>query len=219
MRLSIIRPYIMVSGLCLASISPLSLALKPNNITPEELALLPRYCLDAQSFGYGDAYSNTSPNAPKWVAMMGKSFWHIHHHCWALINVRRADKAQTPKQKQVALWGEALGDFEYVVRNTPEDFILLPEILTWMGRTQAKLGQHDQAEQSFEKAKSIKPDYWPPYYHHGELLLKLGRRTEALEIVTTGLRQAPDAKPLQLLFRDLGGRPHKPSQPKLPQQP
>lgn len=207
MKLENFRIFATTLGFCMVGMSSTAFALKPQNITPEELAMLPRYCLDAQSFGYGDAYSNTSPNAPKWVAMMGKSFWHIHHHCWALINVRRAQQARLPREKKIALLQEAHGDFQYVIRNTPEDFVLLPEVITWLGRTYARLGNHAEAAKSFEKARSLKPDYWPPYYHHGEMLLMQGNKAEAREIVRAGLQHAPDAKPMQVLYQDLGGKP------------
>jgi hypothetical protein len=89
----------------------LSIANKPANITPAEMALLPSYCRDTQGFGYGDAYYNTSPNAPKWVAMMGKDFWHMHHYCWALINIRRSERASLSENEKLALRKSALGVF------------------------------------------------------------------------------------------------------------
>lgn len=195
-------------GLCLTCICTAALALKPADITPEERAMVPAFCADTQGFGkYGDASFNTSPNAHKWVAMMGKGFWHMHHYCWGIVNFHRATRSNFPGQHKYATLKDARGDFYHVVNNTGPDFILLPEIYTWIGRISVAMREYDEAEKAFAKARASKTDYWPPYYHHGELLLRLGKKEEALKLVEDGLRQAPDAKPLQLLHKDLGGKP------------
>src|SRR5579864_6167854 len=46
--------------------------------TPDEWRLLPIYCPDTQGFKYG---AHQGPNAEKWVAMMGETFWALHHYC------------------------------------------------------------------------------------------------------------------------------------------
>lgn len=203
-----IRPLSILTIACCLSISQNALALKPQNITPEERALVPKFCADTQGFGkYGDAYFNTSPNAAKWVAMMGDGFWHMHHYCWAIINYNRAIRINFPRQHRMATLKDARGDFYYVVNNTGPDFILLPEIYTWIGRISVVMKESREAESAFSKARELKPDYWPPYYHHGEYLLSIGKKIEALEIVKAGLQQAPNTKALLLLYRDLGGNP------------
>ena len=115
------------------------LAGKPDNVTDAEMALLPRYCPDTFGFKYGDAYTNTSPNAPKWVGMMGKGFWAMHHYCWALINLARAQKPMVPANLRQAMREYAIGDMQYVIENTAPDFIMLPEIYTKIGEVQLLL--------------------------------------------------------------------------------
>lgn len=188
-------------------ISDTALALKPKDITPEERALVPAFCADTMGFSkYGDAYHNTSPNAPKWVAAMGKGFWHMHHYCWAIVNFHRAMRSNFPQQHKYATLKDARGDFYYVINNTDSEFILLPELFTWIGRVSVAMKEYEEAGKSFIKARSLKPDYWPPYYHHGEMLLKLGKKAEALELARAGLLHAPKAKSLQMLYKDLGGK-------------
>lgn len=165
-------------------------------------------------FGYGDAYSNTSPNAPRWVALMGKDFWHMHHYCWALINIRRAERASLPAAEKLRLRREALSDFRYVVSNSTHDFIMLPEIYTWMGRTELMLRDPRAAAESFARARMLKPDYSPAYRHPAEFLLSQGNRKEAMKLVEAGLQHAPHAKDLLQLYRELGGDIE--SLPKLP---
>lgn len=206
MRTTSLRIRPALAGTWLLVLASSAWALKPPGITENEMSLLPSYCRDAQGFGYGDASSNTSPRARGWVATMGNSFWHIHHHCWALINVRRAQAPLVPAERKRALYQEALGDFQYVVQNSPKDFVLLPEIFTWMGRVQAYLKQ-PQAAESFARARVQKPDYWPAYFHMAEFLKANGKPAEALQVVRAGLQQAPGTKSLLMLYQDLGGKP------------
>jgi hypothetical protein len=180
---------------------------KPDNVTNAEMVLLPRYCPDTMGFNYGDATWNTSPNAAKWVAMMGHGFWAVHHHCWALIKFHRAERATMDSGQKLAYRESALGDFWYVVKNTNSDFVLLPEIFTWIGRTEILLGHPSNAGEAFARARASKADYWPAYSYWAEFLVTAGHRADAMAIVKAGLQQAPNAKPLLDLFGRLGGKP------------
>ncbi len=113
---------------------------KPPYITDAEMALIPAYCKDANTFGgYGGTEDSMSPNAPKWVAAMGKGFWAIHHYCWALINLMRLQSPSVPPNVKAFERQTALDDMGYVIQNSPSDFILLPEIYTKMGEIQLDL--------------------------------------------------------------------------------
>ena len=196
---------------------------KPVNITNDELALLPAYCMDVQTIKYGDAYFNTSPNAAKWVALMGKGFWHMHHYCWALINLARVQKPAVNSYIRQSMREYAIGDMEYVIENTTDDFIMLPEIYTKMGEVLLSLKRAPEAFKVFSKARSLKPDYWPPYFYWGQHLLQTGQKAQARELVEEGLSYAPQAKLLRNLLVELGGDPasvptrpvpEKPAEPK-----
>jgi hypothetical protein len=195
-----------VWGVCMLVTSMTSLAGKPGDITSAEMALLPRYCPDTQGFNYGDASYKTSPNADKWVAIMGPGFWHVHHHCWALLKLHRADRSITPAIHKRGLRESAIQDFWYVVHNAPSDFVLLPEIYTWIGRTEVLLDHPKNAGEAFVKAQTTKPDYWPAYSHWAEALMAKGSKADAMKVVKNGLQYSPNAKPLLELFSRLGGK-------------
>jgi tetratricopeptide (TPR) repeat protein len=180
---------------------------KPENVTEGELALTPPYCPDTIGFKYGDAYHNTSPRAGHWVGMMGKNFWHMHHYCWALINIRRSQAAGVQPTTRRYLLENAIADCTYVLQNSTPDFILLPEIYTRIGETHLMLANPAPAYEAFAQARSIKPDYWPAYQRWAEVLIKSGQKAEAKKLVAEGLRHAPDAKPLLDQYRQLGGNP------------
>jgi len=145
---------ILVAAVCLIvmTFSFRAMASKPDNVTDAELALLPKYCPDTMGFHYGDASWNTSPNAGRWVAIMGPGFWHVHHYCWALIKLRRADRAGVPDQQREGHRQSALTDLVYVMNNVKGDFVLAPEILTWIGRTELSLRRPNQATRTTRSA-------------------------------------------------------------------
>lgn len=182
-------------------------ASKPEDIEEWEMKLIPPYCPDTMGFGYGDAFSNTSPRAAHWVGLMGNGFWHMHHYCWARISMNRAQRAGVPMKTRKALWGSALTDYKYVTNRVPRNFVMLPEVYTRLGEVELLLGSPDRANESFGRARQLKPDYWPAYSRWAEFLMSNGKRPEALRVVVSGLEYAPNAKVLLELFNVLGGRP------------
>ena len=180
---------------------------KPQNVTEAEMKLIPAYCPDTQGFGYGDAFSNTSPRAGHWVGLMGNSFWHMHHYCWARISMNRAQRSTTPPRRKKALWEAALSDYQYVIDHVPGDFVLLPEVYTRKGEAELLLGQPNKANEVFARARQLKPDYWPAYSNWAEYLIKVGKRAEALKVVAEGLSYSPEARVLLEQFKILGGKP------------
>ena len=203
----------LIFGLSLMLMAGLANANKPADITESEMRLLPRYCPDTMGFGYGDSSYNTSPRAGHWVSLMGKDFWNIHHYCWGLINLSRAQKSGLPRQTRRGMLESVQADYKYVINKSSRDFIMLPEIYTRLGDVQLLLMQANKANESFARARKLKPDYWPAYSHWAEYLLHSGQKSEALKITKAGLQHAPDSKVLLELLRVLGGKPSQISRP------
>ncbi len=175
---------------------------KPEDVTDAEWAMLPPYC--PHTMGYK---GHVQPHISKWRGIMGEGFFHMHHYCWALIDFHRAQRSTISGVERQNLRQRALGGFRYVIKNAPEDFILLPEIFTWVGRSEVSLGNAKGASNAFNQAIKLKPDYWPPYYHFADLLYRKGQKKDAFEVAKAGLSYSPNAKPLLLLFGELGGKP------------
>lgn len=176
--------------------------------TETEMALIPSYCKDTQGFGYGDATTNTSPRANHWVALMGKTFWAMHHYCAGLIKRNRAMKSGIRAEERRHLLKSAIDEYEYVLNNNKDaDFVLLPEIYTRIGEASILISDPVAAEKSFSRARQIKADYWPAYSHWAEYLIQTGKRAEAKQLVKSGLEQTPNAKVLIEQYRLLGGKP------------
>lgn len=167
--------------------------------------MLPKYCIDTMGFGYGDAYYGTSPRAGYWVGLMGKSFWAMHHHCFGLIKLRRATSGLYPALARVAYLGSAVNEFEYVLRASQPDFIMLPEVNLQLGNTQVLLKNYAAAQIAYERAVKQKPDFAPPYARWAEVLEKLGNKKTALAFLERGLRHAPTSAELLAQYKRLGG--------------
>jgi tetratricopeptide (TPR) repeat protein len=179
----------------------------PTNITPGEVALLPEYCKDAQGFGYGDASFNTSPRAGYWLGLMGKTFWAVHHQCWALIREHRSRAAGLSRQERDGHIRGAVGDYMYVINYAEPEFILLPELYTQVGEAHLLLGDVGAAFDAFTAARKRKPDYWPPYVAWARVLMKSGKRQEALAHVESVMRLVPGDPELKRQYNLLKSGP------------
>ena len=198
----------LVIGACTGLALPMSAqAQKPPNISPGEMALIPPYCPDTMGFNYGDATTNTSPRAGYWLGLMGRGFWAVHHYCWGLIKLRRADRIGMLPVERIGTLTNVVGEFNYVLENSPPDFVLLPEVLTQRGDVLIRLGDAGAAIESYQAALQRKADYWPAYVSWGEVLLKIGRRKEAQELLERGLRLTPNVAQLRAAYKTAGGDP------------
>jgi hypothetical protein len=85
----------------------------------------------------------------------------------------------------------------------PENYVLAPEIFTYVGRTHLLLNEPNEANESFAKARQIKPDYWPAYSWWASYLAAHDAKGQARTVVKEGLKHAPNSKTLQSLLVDI----------------
>jgi tetratricopeptide (TPR) repeat protein len=164
--------------------------------TDEEYMTLPRYCLAQNGIANKLAVRVVPEEEVKnWYAMMGDSFNHVHHYCMGLMLVRRGNAA-TKSMDRNAFYKSAIENFNYSIRRSDDAFPLKPEIYLRKGMTFRLLGREGAASSEFHRAIALKADYSPAYSALADLLIDLGQRQEALEVLETGLRHAPDSKVL-----------------------
>lgn len=183
--------------------APVSAQVPPPESFPSgsEWALLPPYCPDTNEFG---KYGKSSPNAPKWVALMGETFWALHHYCFGILKFERAQQHEYSQVIRQGLLTSAISEFQFVIRVMPDNYVLAPEIYTYVGRTYLLKNEPMQAEMAFAKARAVKPDYWPAYSWLARWLEHHGQRDKALQVVDDGLKHAPDSRTLMLIRKELG---------------
>lgn len=204
-RLTTCPPRIVQRRLALAlvmtSITAIAMA-KPENVTKEEMAVIPHYCREAM-----DPNAQGLPAYWAYVTRLGLGFRAIHHYCWGHINQLRAMRSSTPQRDRVFLLSNVRADFIYVVKNSPPDFILLPEVYTRIGQVELLQSLPHDANKSFAQARALKPDYWPAYSHWADFLIRTGKKTEAMQLVKSGLEYSPKSRMLIDQYRQLGGNP------------
>jgi hypothetical protein len=167
----------------------------PSGFTMGELALLPDYCKDVQGVYYGDA-TNPSPRASYWLGLIGPDLWHMHHYCRALVMERRAAQPGiSPGAKGQALL-RANSDYEYMIGvGSPQD-PLMPEIMLRFGDLLVQMGNLPEAERQWQRARELKPDYWPAYTRWIDVLIGLKLYDRAGALTEEGLRNAPSNREL-----------------------
>jgi tetratricopeptide (TPR) repeat protein len=171
------------------------------------MAAVPRYCPYTLSFGRSGTPDAPSAEAKPWVAIMGRTFYDMHHYCWGKLNLQRALRSTATEQERKHLLATVVADYWYVAKKAPRDFIMLPEIYVGIGEVELRRGRPEEAGKAFAEARTLKPDYWPAYSHWAEFLMRSGRQAEARQLVRIGLEHNPDARTLREQYRLLGGNP------------
>lgn len=198
------------SAVAAAALSGPNPAFAVNNITAGELALTPPFCQDVQVINKVSP-TNPTPRAAHWVSLMGETFWAMHHYCWALVNLQRANRGGLPQQQRHFLMREAIADFYYVIKSAPSGFVLLPELFYRAGDVYAQLGDHGAAAGEYGKSRAVKADYWPPYAGEAKLLAKLGMKDEALRLLDKGLELMPNEPNLVAAADEIRTSPKRPA--------
>lgn len=171
-------------------------------LDPREVALLPGFCVYSEYFRqkYG---KDTAPELQQWRAMIGPSFVHIHHYCFALIKTNRALLLARDQESRRFYLYESLSEFDYVIDRVPETFVLMPEMLTKKAENMLHLGLADAAIPLLKRAAELKPDYWPPYARLSDHYKQIGDLESARSALKSGLSFAPDAAPLKRRLAEL----------------
>jgi len=189
---------------------------EPEDITMGDLALTHPICFHVQAIPITGwtRLARESPQSAYWNSIIGGTdmLWAMHHYCWALIHLRRAEGPAVSPEVRKYLREVAISDFYYVVRHAyrlpnPSSFLMLPELFHRIGDTDALLGNSAKAIAAFEQARTVKPDYWPPYLGHAQLLDKVGLRKNALGILERGLQIMPGEPNLGAAYKRMGGNP------------
>jgi tetratricopeptide (TPR) repeat protein len=189
-----------------------AMAFPPERMTKAEIALLPPYCAHTQPdglLGSRESQTNPSPKAQRWMEFLGggpghdNNLWKIHHYCWALIRMARAEKFNITRQDRRHEWSLVVGEIDYTMEHSTPDLVLLPEMWLNRGRALVRLGQHEEALQSFARAIEIKPDYWPPYVDSANILAARGATAQAIRLLEDALKHAPEARTVKTRLAEL----------------
>ena len=201
------RVLIILCGLTIVMVSAQSFAGMPGEVTELEYSMVPPYCPLRMTIGTRNA-AVEARESEYWAQLLGggQNLGPIHHYCWALINLMRADKPPPPGSP--SNWRQltmeyAIGDIDYVIKNARPDFKLLPEIYKKRADVLVKLKRNPEAAADYRKAIQGKSDYWPAYAGLAEMYRNNKQPNEARAVVEEGLALIPDSRTLNGMLADL----------------
>ncbi len=156
----------------------------PPDITNEEVNLLPGWCRNTQNFA---RRYDTEPRYREMLARYGEGWSHMHHYCWALIDVMRLSRP--PARGRRAGYvdaNRALQNIDYVVNQTRAPFPFRPEMLVQRTRVLARTGDLKRAIETANALASEWPTLPDGYVLLAELLQRVGRRQDAAAVLARG---------------------------------
>ena len=151
-----------------------------------EVAMLPRYCLSTVGFQMANVPGGQGQAVERWSAFFGPSFIHLHHYCWGVMKTNRAVLLARDLTTRDFYLKDAIREFDYVIERVPDDFVLLPEILTKRAENLARLGKSAVGVPNLERAISLKADYWPAYAALSDHYKAHGDTAKARQVLEEG---------------------------------
>ena len=175
---------------------------------PREVAMLPGYCKYTQYFRQKVPGGDDANAVADWRGVLGPTFEHIHHYCFALMKTNRAILLARGRDVRQRYLSSSIEELDYVIGRAPQDFVLMPEILTKKGENLIRLDKGPVGLYELMRATELKPDYWPAYAQMSDYYAEIGERAKAREMLEAGLLHAPDAAALKrrLAALDRGGK-------------
>jgi tetratricopeptide (TPR) repeat protein len=158
---------------------------------------LPVYCKYTQLFRDRVPGGNNPAEIERWTTLMGGTFNHMHHYCWGLMDVNRAVFSSRTRQERVHELSASIGEFDYVIKQAPPGFPLMPEILTKRAESLIQLDRGVEGAVDLQRAIEIQADYAPAYAAISDFYKQTGALGKAREWLEKGLSAAPNAHALK----------------------
>ena len=131
---------------------------------------------------------------------------HMHHYCDGLRFFDRAQASMGDKQDRGYYLNESIGNFNYVLGATQEDYVMRGEVHVGKARALKLAGKKGEAAGEYIKALRYFPNASAIYLGLSDLYQDMGDKPKALEMTTEGLRQSPNSKGLKRRYTELGGK-------------
>jgi hypothetical protein len=177
--------------------------------TISELRLLPPYCPDTQiistQYGRKQSPSEHDAHTKQFVDIYGNDFWHLHHYCFGLTQILRADKSLTSTERQKKIQG-SIHEYDYVIRHVSSNSVILPELHMKKGSSLLRLNRGPEAVIELQKAISMDPALVRAYTELCDYYKESGKKDLALKILEDGLTITPDDKAMLRRYAALGGK-------------
>lgn len=175
-----------------------------HNFTEREISMLPDFCRHKLA---RDAQKEVDPaDTARFQELLGRTYLHLHHYCYGLVFTNRAKLARVTASERNSLLSQSIGEFDYTIRNSTVDFVLLPEMLTKKGENLLRLRRIQEGVSTLQSAIQTKPDYWPPYAVLSDYFKANGELDAARGWIEKGIAASPGAKALESRHLELKGK-------------
>ncbi len=165
-----------------------------------EVLRLPRYCWGTQQVRN---ISRDPKPIQEYLAIYGKSYYHMHHYCWALNAEYKASRILDKGPRESVL-SYAVLDIQYSLDRTEPGFVFLPDMYTAKARILFKLHRDDEAVIALTKAIEAKPDYVFAIARLSDYFANKGDKAQAIKILEEGIDHTEHAATLIRKLEELG---------------
>lgn len=131
---------------------------------------------------------------------------HMHHYCDGLRLLDRAYAAMGDKQKMRHNLNRSVGNFDYVLSHTQEDYFMRGEVHVGKARALKLMGKRAEAVSEFHKALRYSLESPDVYVALADHYQETGDKQKALEMATEGLKRNPGSKGLKRRYTEFGGK-------------
>jgi hypothetical protein len=147
---------------------------------PED-RLLPSECL----------YTNSTPHSlarpdiyAALVRRYGEGWTHMHHYCTALRLFLDYHRMGNSPQRRAGIANRMIGELDYVIRNSPPDFELLPMVITRRIEYLARVGRTREAFETAIELTERFPDLAEGHARLATMMRRAGRTADADAVLT-----------------------------------
>lgn len=171
----------------------------PPDTTDEEIAVLPKYCFYTQGSKVPGAYESL-------LSKYGHGWSHMHHYCYALVNINRLNRMAVSKAGIPGAIQMAQADLLYVLGGTAYPFPWRPEIMVALARLYAREGKPDKAAKTAQALIAEWPKAPDGYTMLADVLIRSGRKDAATQVLSKADEEVTDKERLQRLKSILPNR-------------
>lgn len=173
----------------LAGVASGALASPPLDIRPEERAMLPRWCDYVQGFAVGEA---RQAEYKRLMDRYGFPWSHMHHYCWALIDIARLERSAISRPQGWASASRALENIDYMLERSDAGFAPRAEVLASKAKLLMRTRNFGPAGETAQVLTTEFPGFADGYTILAEVLLRSGHRDEAMKVLDAGATAATD---------------------------
>ncbi len=149
-----------------------------------KLKKIPNYCAYM-----GVKFANKFPKGDQLRKKYGPGWNHMHHYCWALVDLQNGHPDQ------------AIGNLDYVLSKSSRTFRLRPMVLLKKALILTANQQYSEAISVYGELIKIKPESENGWIGLANLLLILGDKNGAMKVAKQGLKRIPNSEKLKSFIR------------------